>query len=185
MSAPPAPGGADAAQVVTFWEGAGSAKWFRKDPAFDAEFRERFLALHEQAAAGRLDGWATESKGALALLLLLDQFPRNAFRGTARMYATDPKALEVADRALEAGLDEGVEPALRLFFYLPFSHSEALADQERAVLLHERIRFTEHAIGHRDVVRRFGRFPHRNAILSRASTPEEEAYLAGEGAFLG
>lgn len=172
--------------VVAFWREAGPAKWFRGGADFDAEFRDRFLAAHEAAAAGRLAGWQADAQGALALLLLLDQFPRNAFRGTARAYATDGQARAVAEAALDAGFDRAVEADLRPFFYLPFMHSEALADQERSVALNgevggESLRWALH---HRDVVRRFGRFPHRNALLGRASTPDEERFLA-EGGFTG
>jgi uncharacterized protein (DUF924 family) len=126
--------------------------------------------------------------GALAVVLLLDQFPRNMFRGTRRVYQTDATALDVADRAIERGFDSQVEPALRGFFYLPFEHSESLADQERSVALHEAagdedgLTWARH---HHDIVARFGRFPHRNAILGRESTPEELAYLAQEDAFKG
>lgn len=166
---------------MQFWLQAGPQKWFAKDDAFDTAFRERFLAAHEDAAAARLSGWGDRADGALALLILLDQFPRNAFRGSARVYATDGMALALAERAIEAGLDEKVDPALRLFFYLPFEHSERLEDQERSVLLHERIEMAEYARHHRDIIRRFGRFPHRNAILGRVSTAEELAFLDAGG----
>src|SRR5262249_47493074 len=122
--------------VVAFWQAAGADKWFSKDDALDAEIRARFLSTHEAAAAGRLDAWEQTPQGALALLVVLDQFPRNMFRGGARIYAADPMAREVADRALARGFDHRVEPALRSFFYLPFMHSEALADQERCVVLY-------------------------------------------------
>ena len=172
--------------VIDFWTAAGPGRWFRPDEAFDAEFRRRFLALHEAAATGRLGDWEQTADGALALLLLLDQFPRNAFRGTARVYATDPQARGVADAALARGFAQQVEPQLRQFFYLPFMHSEALADLERCVALNEpeggeSLRWARH---HRDVVARFGRFPHRNAVLGRESTPEELRFLA-EGGFSG
>lgn len=174
---------AEAREVVAFWEGAGPALWFAKDDAFDRRFRERFLALHEEAARGDLDGWNATPEGALALMILLDQFPRNAFRGSARMYATDTAARTLADAAIAAGHDGFVGPALRVFFYLPFGHSESLADQERAVSLCASLggRNFEQAQHHRDVVRRFGRFPHRNAILGRPTTPEEAEYLANGG----
>lgn len=167
--------------VVAFWQKAGPQRWFEKDADFDREFRDRFLKAHEEAAAGRLDAWSSEPEGALALLILLDQFPRNAFRNSPRMYATDALARGHADRAVQAGFDELVDPSLRFFFYLPFAHSERLEDQERSVELHERIGFTEHAVEHRDIVRRFGRFPHRNAILGRTTTPEEQAFLDAGG----
>jgi uncharacterized protein (DUF924 family) len=170
-----------AAEVVTFWREAGPSRWFSKSDAFDAEFRERFLAAHEDAAAGRLESWTLSAEGALALVVLLDQFPRNSFRGTARMYATDPLALAQAERAIEAGFDEQVDPNLRFFFYLPFEHSERMEDQDRSLTLHERIGFAEYAGHHRDIIRRFGRFPHRNAVLGRTTTPEEQEFLDGGG----
>jgi uncharacterized protein (DUF924 family) len=172
--------------VLAFWREAGPARWFRKDEAFDADFRARFLASHEAAARGDLDAWAGTADGALALLILLDQFPRNAFRGTARMYATDPKAREIAGRAVDAGFDAKTGKELRNFFYLPFMHSESLDDQERCVQLTQPLGGESHrfALHHWDIVRRFGRFPHRNRILGRATTPEEKAYIA-EGGFGG
>jgi len=175
-----------ALEVVSFWRAAGPSMWFAKDPAFDQRFRERFLALHEDAVAGALTAWLGTPEESLALLILLDQFPRNAFRGTPRMYATDALARTIADRALEAGHDGKIEPALRVFMYLPFGHSERLADQERSVALNRALGPTNlaHAEHHRDIVRRFGRFPHRNAILGRKTTPEEQTYL-DEGGFQG
>jgi uncharacterized protein (DUF924 family) len=173
----------EAKEVVAFWEGAGPALWFAKDDAFDRRFRERFLPLHDAAARGELDGWNATPEGALALMILLDQFPRNAFRGTPRMYATDALALRLADAAIAAGHDRFVAPDLQAFFYLPFGHSESLADQDRAVELCARLqgRNFEQALHHREIVRRFGRFPHRNAILGRPATPEEQEYLEGGG----
>lgn len=173
-------------EVVDFWQAAGPQRWFRKDEAFDAEFRSRFLAAHEAAARGELHGWAATAEGVLALVLLLDQFPRNAFRGTPRVYATDAQARDVARAAIELGFDAQVAPELRPFFYLPFMHSESPADQDRSVALNaqlggESARYAEH---HRGIVQRFGRFPHRNAILGRTSTPEEERFIA-EGGFSG
>jgi uncharacterized protein (DUF924 family) len=175
-----------AQEIVDFWRAAGPERWFRKDEAFDAEFRARFLPAHEAASAGALDAWVESATGALALLLLLDQFPRNAFRGTARVYATDAKAREIARDALQRGWDVRVDASLQPFFYLPFMHSEAPADHDLSVQLNGRLggesaRFAEH---HRGIIRRFGRFPHRNAILGRESTPEELAFLA-EGGFGG
>jgi uncharacterized protein (DUF924 family) len=172
--------------VIRFWREAGPERWFRKDEAFDASFRERFLAAHEAAAAGALESWQSTPDGCLALLILLDQFPRNAFRGSARIYATDAQAREVADHAARQGWNLAVEPALQQFMVLPFMHSETLADQERCVLLSaplgdEARRYAAH---HRDIVARFGRFPHRNALLGRESTPAELAFLR-EGGFAG
>ena len=174
---------AAAKEVVAFWEGAGPALWFAKDDAFDRRFRERFLALHEAAARGELDHWNATPAGALALVVLLDQFPRNAFRDTPRMYATDAAARRLAAAAIDTGHDRAVALDLQKFFYLPFGHSEELTDQERAVELCGRLggRDLQQALHHREIVRRFGRFPHRNAILGRATTSEEQDYLANGG----
>jgi uncharacterized protein (DUF924 family) len=174
--------------VVAFWRDAGPDRWFAKDEGFDALCRARFLATYEAAARGDLNDWELVAEGALAVVLLLDQFPRNMFRGTRRAYQTDATARDTADRAIERGFDKQVDPELRVFFYLPFDHSEDPADQERSVALHEAagdaegLKWGRH---HRDLIARFGRFPHRNAILGRESTPEEQAYLAEEGAFKG
>jgi uncharacterized protein (DUF924 family) len=183
MTDPALPAPAD---VVAFWQDAGPGQWFRQDPAFDDEFRSRFLALHEAAAAGTLAPWITATDGALALVLLLDQFPRNAFRGSPRMYATDAQARAAARAAITAGHDLKVDDELRQFFYLPFMHSEQLADLDRCVVLMQplggdNLRYARH---HREIVARYGRFPHRNAVLGRASTPEELQFLA-EGGFGG
>lgn len=169
--------------IVDFWREAGPARWFAKDPAFDRRFRELFLAQHEAAGCGELAGWQVTPQGALALLLLLDQFPRNAFRGTPRMYATDALARDIARAAIDAGHDRAVQVELRLFFYLPFGHSEDLADQQRAVALCRSLGQPDlaHAERHRDIVRRFGRFPHRNPILGRAMTQEEQQFLDAGG----
>lgn len=175
------------AEVVEFWRDAGPEKWFAKSDAFDAEFRQRFLALHEQAAAGKLDHWLRESPySALALMLLLDQFPRNCFRGTTRVYETDPQARKAARTAIEAGYDLLVEQPMRVFMYLPFAHSETIEDQrlslEKARPLGPEV--MKHAQGHHDIVERFGRFPHRNAIFGRETTPEEQKFL-DDGGFKG
>jgi uncharacterized protein (DUF924 family) len=172
--------------VIAFWRDAGPSRWFRKDDAFDREFRERFLAAHEAASRGELDDWMKGADGSLALCILLDQFPRNSFRGTPRMFATDAKAREVARAAVDSGFDTQVEPALRQFFYLPFMHSEQPEDQALCVTLTARIgedsaRF---ARLHQDIIERFGRFPHRNAVLGRVTTPEEQRFL-DEGGFSG
>jgi uncharacterized protein (DUF924 family) len=177
---------ASSADVVRFWRDAGPQKWFRKDPDFDRAFRDRFLASHEAAASGQLRAWGDSADGALALVLLLDQFPRNAFRDTPRMYATDAQARSAADQAIAAGLDRQVEAELRPFFYMPLMHSEDVRDLDRCVACMEPVggeslRFAKQ---HRDIVTRFNRFPHRNAVLGRASTAEEERFLA-EGGFGG
>ena len=172
-----------ARDVLKFWRAAGPALWFAKDAEFDARFRERFLTDHEAAARGELEHWMATPEGALALVILLDQFPRNAFRGTTRMYDTDALARRAAGIAFAAGYDQRIPRELRQFFVLPFAHSEDLADQERSVALARRIgpATLAHAEHHRDIVRRFGRFPHRNAILGRESTPEERRYLEDGG----
>ena len=143
----------------------------------------RFRSLPGAAAAGQLLDWMATPDGALALVLLLDQYPRNSFRGSARMYATDDLARQRADAAIRAGHDRRLPPELAVFIYLPFGHSEALADQERSVELSRRLGppHLGHAEHHRDIVRRFGRFPHRNAILGRVSTAAEQSYLANGG----
>jgi len=174
---------AEALKVIAFWKQAGPGLWFAKDAAFDARFRERFLLDHEAAARGELSSWQATPEGSLALIILLDQFPRNAFRGTPRMYVTDASARKAAGLALAAGYDREFPLELRKFFVLPFAHSEDLADQERSVALARRLGAEDlaHAEQHRDIVRRFGRFPHRNQILGRPSTREETEYLANGG----
>jgi uncharacterized protein (DUF924 family) len=181
-----APTRASAFSVVEFWREAGPSLWFAKDKAFDRRFRERLLSTHEAAARGDLDGWLATATGALALILLLDQFPRNAFRGTPRMYATDAKARATAAAAIEAGHDGAVPKDLRLFIYLPFGHSENLADQERSVALAQALGEPDlsHARRHCDIIRRFSRFPHRNPILGRPMKAEEQRYL-DEGGYAG
>ena len=176
----------DAQEVVAFWRDAGPPRWFKKDEAFDRAFHDRFLALHEAAARGELDGWAASAEGALALCVLLDQFPRNAFRGTARMFATDAQARRVARAAIDARFDAQVEPGLRQFLFLPFMHSEDLADQDRSVELAPRAGpdSLKWAALHREIIARFGRFPHRNDLLGRTTTPEERKFL-DEGGFSG
>lgn len=172
------------AKVIAFWRTAGPEKWFTKDAAFDASIAERFGALHREAAAGGKDAWAETPEGALALLLLLDQFSRNLFRGSAQTYAQDAKAREIARAAVEAGHDERVDAGFRQFFCLPFMHSEALADQARSVALAHAYgdpKTLSYARHHQEIVRRFGRFPHRNAILGRHATPAEQAFMESGG----
>ncbi len=176
----------DPAAVVAFWRDAGPALWFARDDGFDRRFRERFLAAHEAAARGALDGWRVTAEDALALVLLLDQFPRNAFRGTPQMYATDSSAQLAANAAIDRRFDVAVGEAMALFFYLPFAHAENLAHQDRALALCARLGedMAARARHHRDIVRRFGRFPHRNAILGRTPGPEERRFLE-EGGYAG
>lgn len=178
--------------VNTFWFGEaddpayGQARpqWFKKDPAFDAEIEKRFLKVIDTAAEGHLDMMAESPEGAVALVLVLDQFPRNVFRGDARAFAHDQKALAVAKRAVARGFDAEVLPMMRPFLYLPFEHSERLEDQERAVALFEGLAEEagdtaglDWAHKHLAIIKRFGRFPHRNAVLGRPSTAEEEQFL--------
>ena len=173
------------ADLLAFWRDAGPDRWYARDDAFDAEVRRRFLGLWQRAAAGELSSWETSDDGALALVIVLDQFPRNMFRGDARTYASDALAREVAHRAIDRGVDARIDPPLRQFLHLPFMHSEHLADQLRCIELSrkagdtESLKWAEH---HADIIRRFGRFPHRNRILGRATTPEEQAFL-DEGGF--
>ncbi len=173
--------------ILDFWWSAGLKKWFGSDEAFDAEIRERFGAAIDAALAGEFDDWAETPHGALALLLLLDQFTRNARRGSAEAFAGDAKALAVAARAVDAGFDRAYPKPMRMFFYLPFEHSEDLADQERSVDLFRRLGDPEgylYALIHLDAIRRFGRFPHRNVLLGRETTAAEQAYL-DDGGFKG
>lgn len=172
--------------IVDFWRDAGPAKWFARDDAFDTALRTRFLDEHFAAARRELEAQLDDADGALALILLLDQFPRNGFRNSAHAFATDPLAREYADRTIAAGLDQRIDAALRIFIYLPFEHSEAMADQDRAVALIAALgdaNYLKYAHAHRDVIRRFGRFPHRNRALARVSTPEEQAWLDAGGGF--
>lgn len=171
------------AAVLQFWFDVEPKNWFVNNPAFDAEVRSRFLALHEAAAAGRLARWADAPRSCLALVIVLDQFPRNMFRGEARAFATDPQARAAACAILQHAWDKQMTLAERLFAYLPFEHSEALEDQDRACELmqdfdDEQRRYAER---HREIIRRFGRFPHRNGILGRPSTPAEIEFLKMPG----
>jgi uncharacterized protein (DUF924 family) len=185
----PATGTVDikASEVVAFWRDAGPEAWFKKDEKFDDEIRRRFLGVHEAAAEGFLRHWEDSAEGALALLILLDQFPRNMFRESPRMFASDPLARSIAAGAMIRGFDAQVDKEMRGFFYLPFEHSENLADQMRAVAF---FKAADDADGlkwaemHADIIQRFGRFPHRNKVLGRATTPAEQAFL-DDGGFKG
>lgn len=170
--------------VLAFWRAAGKARWYTRDEAFDAGVRERFLRLWQEAVAGELSSWETTDDGALALVILLDQFPRNMFRGDLKAFSSDALARDVANRALARGIDKRVEASLLQFLYLPFMHSEDLADQLRCVDLFRSTDDTEnlrYAEEHADIIRRFGRFPHRNPVFGRAMTPEEQAFLDAGG----
>jgi len=178
---------ADPREISEFWRDVGPDKWFVANEAFDREIRTRFRTTHEVAAHGELAAWEESSEGALALVILLDQFPRNMFRGAARAFATDALARRVAENALVRNFDPLVHEAMRLFFYLPFMHSEALADQDRSLQLFGALGNVEqlkYAVIHRDIISRFGRFPHRNDVLGRATTPAERIFLE-EGGFAG
>jgi uncharacterized protein (DUF924 family) len=179
-----------AAEVNGFWFGHGDRDkhWFEKNPAFDADIRTRFLALHEEAASGKLAKWQDAPGDCLALIVALDQFPRNMFRGTARAFAADRLALHAAKHAIARGYDRAMRPSERMFVYLPFQHAESLEEQLASCKLNEALSaFPEtadvyrYAVAHRDIVQRFGRFPHRNAALGRANTPEEIEFLKGPG----
>lgn len=183
--------------ILDFWFAEGldgfRRTWFVKDAAFDEAIRARFAPLVAPARDGAFDAWAETAEGALALLILLDQFPRNLFRGSAEAFASDAHARAVARRAvLERRFDRAVPACARIFFYLPFEHAEDLASQDLSVALFEGLRdhalhaapngTIDYAWRHHAVIARYGRFPHRNAVLGRANTPEEEAYLAQPGA---
>jgi len=171
----------DAAEVLSFWFGQDHKKWFVKDPAFDEDIRRRFLGLYELGVNRKLDDWKSEPKGCLALVIVLDQFPRNMFRNTARAFEGDSLALEAARIIVAQGWDKGYTEDERTFAYLPFEHSEALADQEESMRLFQGNPNLEWARKHWEIVRRFGRFPHRNAALGRESTREELEFLEQPG----
>jgi uncharacterized protein (DUF924 family) len=168
--------------VLTFWF-ADSDRWWKKDPAFDADVGERFLALHNAIERGEREDWIERPRGVLAYVIVLDQFSRNMFRNSARMFESDTRALAAARRALDRGIDRSLSRDERAFLYMPFMHSEDIVDQDRSVelfasALPEWLRYAEK---HRDVIRRFGRFPHRNALLGRQSTSEELDFLKQPG----
>lgn len=181
-------------EILDFWfgregeEGYGEFReaWFTKDPEFDQDVRDRFEGAYEEAAAGRLEHWKDEARSCLALIILLDQFTRNMFRGDPKTYATDDKAREAARHAVEHAYDRELFPYERLFVYLPFEHSEDLEDQLFSVELFRGLAadigsedLLGYAVRHLEIIERFGRFPHRNEILGRATTPEEAEFLRG------
>ncbi len=186
--------GHTSADVLDFWFGTNGERgqsrkqWFQKVLAFDAEIRARFLVLYEQAAAGHLDDWKNHPHHCLALIVLLDQFPRNMFRNSARAFSTDQLALEAANHALARGYDPILRPVERMFVYLPLEHSESLEDQERCLSLMKALSIFPETQDlhiwsekHRAIIKRFGRFPHRNEVLGRESTPEETEFLKQPG----
>ncbi len=180
-------------EILGFWFGREGEEgyrefreaWFTKDPGFDREIRDRFEPVYEETAAGNLDHWKDEARSCLALIIVLDQFPRNMYRGDARMYATDEKARQAARYAVEHAYDRELSPVERGFLYMPFMHSEEIEDQRLALDLFRRLGKVgeadpvPYAEGHMQIVERFGRFPHRNAILGRETTPEEAEFLEG------
>jgi len=172
-------------EVLRFWfDESGPARWWKADPAFDAEIDKRFGANCREAAEGECAGWAQSGRGALALVILLDQFSRNIHRGTPAAFATDDAALTVAKAAIASGLDRDLEPDLRYFLYMPFMHAEDPAAQQECIRLFERMGSesgAKYARAHKEIIDRFGRYPHRNAILGRRSTPEEKEYLRRGG----
>jgi uncharacterized protein (DUF924 family) len=182
-----------APDILDFWfapasspeYGHSRAVWFKNDPEFDRLIRDRFLMVYQQAAAGQLAAWQASAPTCLALIVLLDQFSRNLFRHTPQAFATDSQALAAAERAIAHGLDVELLPVQRWFIYMPFEHSENLQHQERSVQLFEQLKDlpagADYARRHWQVIQRFGRFPHRNAILGRPSTPEELEFLSQPG----
>lgn len=176
------------AEVLHFWfDEVQPQQWFQKNDDFDETIRQRFLTVYEMAADGLCDSWRDDPAGCVALCIVLDQFPRNMFRGQGRAFATDAAALLTAKYAVGKGFDQLVPLERRHFLYLPYEHSESLSDQKRCVELFAKVREQDpigydYAVRHLQVIEKFGRFPHRNGALGRASTPEEEAYLAEPGA---
>jgi uncharacterized protein (DUF924 family) len=176
-----------APEVLNFWFGEGAEygkahkRWFEKSPAFDAEVRTRFSELHEELSSG--GEWLDTPRECLARIVVLDQFPRNMFRGAPRAFATDALALAAARHAIASGYDRAWLRVEKIFGYLPFEHSEALADQELACELLRPLgeEQYDYAVRHKAIIERFGRFPHRNAILGRESTPEEIEFLKQPG----
>ena len=172
------------AGILAFWREAGRDSWYKRNDAFDADVRRRYLALWKQAAAGGLMSWETSDDGALALVIVLDQFPRNMFRRTPQAFASDAMARDVARRAIDRGADGRIDLTLLEFLYMPFMHSEHLPDQLYCVALFQNTDSAEnlkYAGEHADIIRRFGRFPHRNRLLGRDTTAEEQAFLDSGG----
>lgn len=176
-------------ELLAFWFSESVKKlWFNSTPEFDAQLKEKYLDLVERAERGELDSWATEARGALALVIILDQLPLNIFRQQARSFATESNAQKIAAQAVDKNLDQQLSDEQKAFMYLPFMHSEDLALQDKSVELFEKAGLNEnlrYAKHHRELIRRFGRFPHRNKILGRESSPEEIDYLNSKDAFLG
>ncbi|WMS44250.1 DUF924 family protein [Acuticoccus sp. MNP-M23] len=173
----------DALRLLDFWLGAGPDRWYARSDEFDG-LCAAWIPQWEEAASGALDGWSATAAGSLALIILLDQIPRNVFRGSARQFETDAKAVAAAEAAVAAGHDKTQRLPVRLFYYLPFEHAEDEALQEKALDLIRPLKNQDAyywALVHADAVRRFGRFPHRNAVLGRETTAAERAYLESGG----
>lgn len=175
--------------ILEFWFSARVRPlWFQSTAEFDAELRQRFLSTWQVARADALTDWETTAEGSLALVICMDQFPLNMFRGQSESFSSEAAARGVAERAIARGFDQLLDASQKAFLYMPYMHSESLADQDRSLALfreaglEENLEFAEH---HRDIVQRFGRFPHRNAILGRENTPQEQAYLASDAAYHG
>ena len=179
----------NAQQIVDFWySDRVRPLWFNSTAAFDEELRQDYFGLYQDARDGRLKNWEDSAIGSLALAIILDQFPLNMFRGQAESFATESEAVRIAHHAVELNFDQQLEQQYRVFLYMPFMHSENMIHQDLAVELFEKAGLENNlkfAIHHREIVRRFGRFPHRNAILGRESTEQEQAYLASDAAFHG
>lgn len=183
-------------EMIDFWFGAPGSQtegkrrkeWFQKDPEFDRQIQARFLSLYQQGASGDLNSWQDSPRGCLSLILLFDQFPRNMFRGQPQAFATDLKALGVAQRAIAQGFDQALPPVQRQFCYFPFEHSENLAHQHQAVELFASLKDNPetadsypYALRHLAIIEQFGRFPHRNILLGRQTTPAEAEFLTQPG----
>ncbi|MBD2098941.1 DUF924 domain-containing protein [Trichocoleus sp. FACHB-591] len=183
-------------QILNFWFGSPESSsygksrkiWFAKDPNFDRDISDRFLSNYEAAVAGHYNGWTASPDGCLALILLFDQFPRHIFRGDRRAYATDAQALITAQQAIAQDFDQALLPVQRMFIYLPFEHSENLEHQRLSVELFRQLSddpdagdMFPYAVRHKEIIEGFGRFPHRNQILGRTTTPEEAEFLKQPG----
>jgi len=174
-------------EVLDFWKAAGAEKWFTKDDEFDSEMKQKFLSMHADAHSGKLDSWAENPDACLALIIVLDQFSRNMFRDDPKAFASDPKALSLSKTAIASGFAEKVDQELRFFLFMPLMHSESLDDQKESLALQLTTK-SEGSIRaarqHLEIIEKYGRFPHRNKVLGRQTTPQEEAYL-DQGGFKG
>ena len=175
--------------IIDFWFNPGQSElWFASTPAFDQEIRDRFELAWQQASNGLLDDWQEGGMGCLALVILLDQFPLNMYRGQPLSFSTEQKAVAVASKAIQRGFDQKMEAPHKAFLYMPFMHSESMEDQQQSVTLFEKAGLKDNArfaLHHREIVQRFGRFPHRNAVLGRVSSQAEIDYLNSKEAFKG